>query len=181
MEMERGVQFFCTPDYVKAGKRTYIREKAYLLEPGCYVFNASLHNDECDGYFSLCYIHFYEKTLDKESIFDRYDFPVKIKASPLNLQLIERLHSLHPNRYPVNIDPKMYDNESAFSRYIADNNKLPVHVLLETQSILSILMTRFIEFRQRKSNGFCNHGQSSFCVLAPQNYKIDLVYYKKYK
>jgi AraC-like DNA-binding protein len=140
--------------YVKAGKaRTYIQDKVYTLEPGCLYLTPpfSLHNDECDSYFSLYYIHFYEKAIDKESIFDKYDFPVKIQASPLDLLLIERLHSLHPDRYLVNIDPKMYDNPPSFSRYMAHNNKLPPHVLLETQSILSMLTAHFIEFRVRKT------------------------------
>jgi AraC-like DNA-binding protein len=140
--------------YVKAGEaRTCIRNKVYPLEPGCLYLTPpfSLHNDECDGYFSLYYIHFYENATGKESIFDKYEFPVRIEASALDLQLIERLHVLNPGRYLVNIDPKTYDNPPAFSRYMADNNKLPYHVLLETQCILSILMARFVEFRLRKS------------------------------
>jgi AraC-like DNA-binding protein len=140
--------------YVKAGTaRTYIRDKAYLLEPGCLYLTPpfSLHNDECDSYFSLYYIHFYEKSIDKESVFDKYDFPVKIQASLLDLQLIERLHNLNPDRYLVNIDPQSYDNPPTFSRDIAYNSNLPHHILLETQSILSILMARFIEFKVRKT------------------------------
>jgi AraC-like DNA-binding protein len=140
--------------YVKSGKaRTYIQDRVYTLEPGCMYLTPpfSLHNDECDGPFSLYYIHFYENAVDKESIFDKYDFPVKIQASLLDLQLIERLHTLHPDRYLINIDPKTYDNPPTFSRYMAYNNKLPLHVLIETQSILSILMSRFFKFRVRKS------------------------------
>ncbi|MDR1610779.1 MAG: AraC family transcriptional regulator, partial [Candidatus Symbiothrix sp.] len=111
----------------------------------------TLHDDECDGYFSLYYIHFYENNINKESIFDKYDFPVKQQAAPLNLTLIERLHEINPNRGLVNIDPKMYDNPPTFSQYTANNNKLPYHTLVETQSILAVLMSRFLECRTRKT------------------------------
>ncbi|MDR3339543.1 MAG: AraC family transcriptional regulator [Candidatus Symbiothrix sp.] len=140
--------------YVKAGTaRTYIRDKMYKLEPG-YIYLTppfSLHNDECDSRFSLYYIHFYEKSIQKESLFDKYDFPVQIKATPLDLQLIKRLYTINPDRYLVNIDPKSYDNAPTFSRYIADSNKSPYHVSVETQSILAVLISRFLEFRVKKT------------------------------
>jgi hypothetical protein len=103
--------------YVKAGKaRVYIRDKVYELEPG-YIYLTppfSLHNDECDGYFSLYYIHFYEDAENKESVFDKYEFPVKILAQELDLILIERLLSINPDRYLIDIDPKTYDNAPTF-------------------------------------------------------------------
>jgi AraC-like DNA-binding protein len=140
--------------YVKKGRAwTYIRDSAYELEPG-YIYLTppfTLHNDACDGYFSLYYIHFYEETIKKESVFDTYDFPVKLAASSLDLLLIERLLEINPDRYLANIDPQFYDNEPAFSRYVAHNNKLPYHTLVETQSILAIFMSRFLEYRLRIS------------------------------
>jgi len=139
--------------YVKEGKaKTYINQKAYILEPGFLYLTPpfTLHNDECDSYFSLYYIHFYEKMVNQESVFDRYDFPVKIEATALDLLLIERLHILNPDRHLVNIDPKQYDNPPTFSQFVAYNKKLPLHVFLETQSILSCLMSRFLKDRTRK-------------------------------
>lgn len=140
--------------YVKAGKaKTYIRGKACSLEPEHLYLTPpfSLHDDECDGYFSLYYIHFYENNINKESIFDKYDFPVEMQASHLDLTLIERLHAINPNRNLVNIDPETYDNPPAFSQYTANNNKLPYHALIETQSILAVLMSRFLKYRIRKT------------------------------
>jgi AraC-like DNA-binding protein len=140
--------------YVKSGRaRTYIRGKVYELEPG-YVYLTppfTLHDDECDGDFSLYYIHFYEEPTHKESVFDTYDFPVKLPASALDLELIERLQTINPDRYLIDIDPKMYDNAPTFSRYVANNNKLPYHILVETRSILAVFMSRFLEYRVRKS------------------------------
>jgi AraC-like DNA-binding protein len=140
--------------YVKSGRaRTYIRDREYELEAGHLYLTPpfSLHQDECDDYFSLYYIHFYEDVTNRESIFDKYDFPVKLPASALDLPLIERLQSIHPDRYLVNIDPKMYDNPLTLSQNVAYNEKLPHHTLIETQSILSLLMSHFLEFRVKKS------------------------------
>jgi AraC-like DNA-binding protein len=140
--------------YVKAGKaRTYIRNEMYELSPGYLYLTPpfTLHDDACDGYFSLYYIHLYEKSDNEESIFDRYDFPVKIEASPLDLVFIERLLAINPDRFLINIDPKVYDNEPAFSRYVACNNQLPYHTLVETRSLLAVLMSRFLEHRIRKA------------------------------
>jgi AraC-like DNA-binding protein len=140
--------------YVKEGRaRTYIRDKVYELEPGYLYLTPpfSLHDDECDGYFSLYYIHFYEDVVNKESIFDKYDFPVKIPASPLDLLLIEHLHTINPDRFLIDIDPKMYDNAPTFFRYVAGNNQSPYHVQVETRSLLAVLMSRFLEYRVRKT------------------------------
>jgi AraC-like DNA-binding protein len=140
--------------YVKSGiAKTYIQEKAYLLEPGNMYLTPpfSLHQDECDGRFSLYYIHFYEKAIHKESIFDKYDFPVKMETSPLDVLLIERLQAVNPNRQLLHTDPKVYDNQPTFSQNVAYNNTLPMQAQIESQSILSILMSRFLEQRKRKA------------------------------
>jgi AraC-like DNA-binding protein len=140
--------------YVKSGKaKTYIQGKAYLLEPGNMYLTPpfSLHQDECDDYFSLYYIHFYENNINKESIFDKYDFPVKMETIPLDILLIERLQVINPNRQLQHIDPKVYDNQPTFSQNVAYNKTLPVQAQIESQSILSILMSRFLEQRKRKT------------------------------
>jgi AraC-like DNA-binding protein len=140
--------------YVKSGiAKTYIQERAYLLEPGNMYLTPpfSLHQDECDGHFSLYYIHFYEKIINRESIFDKYDFPVKMETLPLDALLIERLQAINPNRQLLHTDPKEYDNQSTFSRNVAYNKMLPIEAQIESQSILAILMSRFLEQRKRKT------------------------------
>ncbi|MCC8145745.1 MAG: AraC family transcriptional regulator, partial [Bacteroidales bacterium] len=112
----------------------------------------TLHNDECDGSFSLYYIHFYEQAIHKESIFDKYDLPVKIRADEQAEQWIKRLQEINPGRQLTHIDPKVYDNQPNFSQFVAHNNKLPLHLFTESQGILSILMSRFLEFRSRKAS-----------------------------
>jgi AraC-like DNA-binding protein len=140
--------------YVKeGGARTRIGNNMYELKPHHLYLTPpfSLHDDECDGYFALFYIHFFEKTINKESIFDSYDFPVEIEASPLDLLLVETLMQINPGRALRHNDPKLYDNPPTFSRYMAANNRMPLSVTLETQGILCQLMSRFFKMAVLKS------------------------------
>jgi AraC-like DNA-binding protein len=138
--------------YVKeGGARMKIGENTYALKPRHLYLTPpfSLHDDECDGYFALFYIHFFEKS--KESIFDIYDFPVEIEASPLDLLLLETLLRINPDRALTHIDPKLYDNPPTFSQYMAANNRMSLPVMLETQGILCQLMSRFFDGAVLKS------------------------------
>lgn len=140
--------------YVTGGEaKTYIDGKGYALTPGNLYLTPPFapHDDESDSLFSLYYIHFYEKAYNKESIFDKLDFPVEIKGSALNSLLIERLLHINPGRHLQHIDPKVYDNTPTFSQYIAESNRMPIHSLLETQGILHQLMSGFLEYAKLKS------------------------------
>jgi len=133
--------------------KTYINKKMYVLKPGNLYLTPpfTLHDDECDSFFSLYYIHFYEKTYNKESIFEKLDFPIGISADNLGSQLIERLLSINPDRHLKYIDPEMYDNIPTFSQYIENNNRMPLHAILETQGILYQLLAGFVEAANLKS------------------------------
>ena len=140
--------------YVVGGEaNTYISGKKYVLKPGHLYLTPpfTLHDDESDGFFSLYYIHFYEKTYNKESIFEKLDFPVEISGNALDPLLIERLLYINPDRHLQYIDPKIYDNTPTFSRYIAENNRMPAHSILETRGILYQLMSKFLECAKLKS------------------------------
>ncbi|MBB4035848.1 AraC-like DNA-binding protein [Dysgonomonas hofstadii] len=139
--------------YVTGGEaRTYINGNEYILTPENLYLTPpfALHDDESDSFFSLYYIHFYEKTYNKESIFDKLDFPVEIKGNTLSSLLIERLLHINPNRHLQHIDPKVYDNTPTFSQYIAENSRMPAHSVLETQGILYQLMSKFLECAKLK-------------------------------
>lgn len=141
--------------YVKEGRaKTKIGDKTYLLEPDHLYLTPpfTLHDNECDSYFSLYYIHFYEKVINKQSIFDMYDFPIGIKASLLDLALTQRLLEINPDRCLHHFDPQLYDNPPIFSQYIANNNKMSLHSSVETQGILYQLMAKFLELIRMKSN-----------------------------
>lgn len=140
--------------YVKEGNaKTYIKGKEYPLKPNHIYLTPPFteHDDECNSVFHLYYIHFYENVTGKESIFDRFDFPIELAATDLDLSLTKRLHHINPERHLRYIDPKVYDNPPTFSQYIADNNNMPAHLIMETQGILYQLLSRFLELAIVKS------------------------------
>lgn len=140
--------------YVTGGEaRTYMGGRTYTLKPNHLYLTPPfvLHTNECHGQFSHYYVHFYEKAIHKESIFDKYDFPVELNASDLDVQLMQRLLSVNPNRQLAQLDPSLYDNMPTFSQYIADNNRMQPHAAIETQGILLQLISKFFETAKMKS------------------------------
>ena len=141
--------------YVKSGEaKTKIDGNTYTLKPNHLYLTPpfTLHDDVSYGPFSLYYVHFYEKTINKESIFDKYIFPIGIEALSLDLLLIERLLEINPDRHLRNLDPQLYDNFPTFSRYVAESNKMAIHSSIETQGILYQFLSRFAEHMETKSS-----------------------------
>lgn len=139
--------------YVDKGiARTKINGYTFDLKPGNLYLTPpfTLHDDECDSFFSLYYIHFYESTINRATVFDKFNFPVNIPASCLDMELIKRLLIINPDRNLKYLDPQFYDNPPTLSRYIADNDKLPFHSMVETQGILSQIMSRFLSRKTEK-------------------------------
>lgn len=140
--------------YVAEGEaKTHIGNRTYILKPNHLYLTPPfvLHTNECSGHFSHYYIHFYEKALHKESIFDTYDFPIELHAGNLDLHLSQRLLEINPNRQLKQLDPSFYDNMPTFSQYMADNSRMPTHAAIETQGILLQLISRFFESSKIKS------------------------------
>jgi len=63
----------------------------------------------------------------------------------LDTLLVDRLLKINPNRQLKNIDPDTYNTTSSLSQSIAENNKIPMYLLMETQAILNILVSRFLK------------------------------------
>ncbi|NDW17895.1 AraC family transcriptional regulator [Dysgonomonas sp. 216] len=140
--------------YVTGGEaRIRIGDRTQILKPG-YLYLIppfTLHNDECDSYFSLYYIHFYQKAVNQESVFDKYDFPLEVQATHTDILLAKRLTEINPGRHLMSYDPQSYDNLLTFSKYIADNKKIPIHLVIESQGILLQYLSRFLESAKVKS------------------------------
>ncbi|WP_165026637.1 helix-turn-helix transcriptional regulator [Dysgonomonas sp. ZJ279] len=141
--------------YVSEGDATiYINEATYDLKPDhLYLIPPfTLHNDECKSYFSLYYVHFYEDVINRESMFDKYDFPIEIRATSLDMMLVRRLWDINPDRQLRHYDPQLYDNPPTFSQYVADNNKMSRRSKFETQGILYQLLSKFYALVKLKAD-----------------------------
>lgn len=141
--------------YVESGiARTRFNNNIYNLKPGKLYLTPpfTLHDDECDEPFSLYYIHFYDQAINRESVFERFHFPVEVNGVDLIERLVKRILEINPERQLGNINPKLYDNPFSFSKFIANNSKVPLHAKVETQGILHQLFARFLEFATKKEH-----------------------------
>jgi AraC-like DNA-binding protein len=140
--------------YIVSGRaRTRINDAWHELTPGhLYLIPPfTLHDTRCDSPFSLIYIHTYEKIRSHESIFEQYHFPFETAATELDEQLSRRLLAINPGRHLQHINPKVYDNLPTFSKYIAHNEHMSHHSLIETRAVINQLLSRFVEKAQIRS------------------------------
>ena len=145
-------QNVCSPfirmHYVKSGSARIIRgDRRYEMKPGhLYLTPAYVtHAYECNDILELYYIHLYEQPGPQLSLFDRYQFPIEIKALPFDMQLIRRLVTINPGREILQYDPRMQDKSSLTSKNITRFQQHPEASELESSGILRQLMARFLQ------------------------------------
>lgn len=102
------------------------------------------HSYECNGKFSLFYIHIYENPERKTSIFDSLAFPLEIEGDSLLLQLVQRLYDINPRRELSFYDPKSYDNATELIKNIALQSSTPLALEAESQGIINQILSRFL-------------------------------------
>jgi len=138
---------FARIHYVKNGTAKIILEDgAFELKKDHLYLTPSYvrHAYECDGILELYYIHIYEDLGKNLSIFDLIKFPVEIESNPLDIQLIERLIEINPERELQYYDPNSYDNSATLANNIALQQKSPPAFEMETQGIIKQLFSRFL-------------------------------------
>jgi len=120
--------------------------KEHTLRPG-YLYIVPpfvLHSDACDDHFEHSYVHVYEEMGHEESLFEQWTVPVEIRASLLDEMLFRRLLEINPDKALDYFDPQTYDNNRNLYKSIADSTKHPAPVLLETEGIIEMLLSRFL-------------------------------------
>ncbi|MDL2208287.1 AraC family transcriptional regulator [Parabacteroides sp. OttesenSCG-928-O15] len=138
---------FARIHYVKSGTAKIIREDGFseLKKDHLYLTPSyTKHAYECDGMLELYYIHIYEDLGKNISIFDQIDFPAEIEADPLDIQLIERLIRINPERELQYYDPSSYDNSAHVAHNMAIQQKSPLAFEIESQGIIKQIISRFL-------------------------------------
>ena len=90
---------------VKEGTaKLHLPDKVQVLLPGhLYLIPPfTLHSYECDGHYSLYYIHIYEPPHTVRRVLEDYIFPTEIPASSFDAYLVERLMEINPE-IPVGV------------------------------------------------------------------------------
>ena len=111
----------------------------YLVPP--YTFSGY----SCGRNMTQFYTHFLEETGNGLSIFNLKKISYEVKSTLQDEQLFKRLMTINKNRGLSNDNPQNYDNRNNLLNFKDLNNRSSASGFLETQGILQILLSRFIE------------------------------------
>lgn len=127
--------------------KVYHHQHVFNLKEGyIYLIPAfSYSRYRCDDSMEQYYIHFLEEIGTGLSVYNLKEFVYEKKTTQADSMLFERLLAVNPNRALIKSDPKTYDNRTAMLSFAELNNRVPAADFIETQGILKILLSRFIE------------------------------------
>lgn len=133
--------------YVTTGNaKAYHSSKEFDLRPGyMYLIPSYTYNRyKCDKYHEQYYTGFFEETIEGLSIYNLQNFKYQVKASISDVQYFKRLLEINPDMAVTNSDPKAHINKSLLFNLNKKTPETNPSTYLETQGILSILLSRFI-------------------------------------
>lgn len=131
----------------------------YVLQPDhLYLIPAyTTHSYICDSLFTHYYIHIYEDLHAEESILDGFDFPIEVKGTKSDLEMMKRLCDMNPFlKLPLS-NPQVYDNHPTLINNLQLNLRRPYADRVESRGILYILMSRFLRYAKPKTDTNDNH------------------------
>ncbi|MDP2525068.1 MAG: AraC family transcriptional regulator [Maribacter dokdonensis] len=135
--------------YVTKGSATlYHNNRTYTLKEGhMYLIPSYVYNTyKCENYHEQFYISFFEEIRPGLSIYNLRSFRYEVPLKEGDHLFFERLTQMYPKRKIVNSDPKAYSHKpQKLLQFNKDNAQMNTQRYLETQGILTILLSRFIE------------------------------------
>lgn len=133
--IDDGIGHLSTPDQHIALEKGQL----YLI-PSFTMFNQT-----CPSSLSQYYIHFVEESSDGSSLFSGSRRLLQITASPTDIELFKRLIDINPGRDLRKSDnPKVYEKSNILKGFQEANARLNLSTVLETQGLIQILLSRFI-------------------------------------
>lgn len=137
----------------EGGAEVVMPSGTYKLRPGHLYFIPAFtrHSDICDSLFTHYYIHVFEDLHNGTSILDEYDFPVEVKAEPMDLELFKRLYYVNPFLKVPESNPNSYDNHQTLIGNYKKNLQRPFCDKVESRGIVFILMSRFLKYATPKT------------------------------
>lgn len=133
----------------------YHQQQTFLLKPGFLYLIPSftLSRYRCETEMEQYYLTFLEDTSTGISIFNQLAFCYETAAFPVDGPLFSRLLDINPDASLRNIDPKVYDNRANLLSFNQPFSPKPDARLLETEAIMTQLLSRFILPDQQRSAG----------------------------
>ncbi|MDO6761279.1 AraC family transcriptional regulator [Tamlana sp. 2_MG-2023] len=126
------------------GNATYKNQTFILKESYMYLIPSHVYNSyKCESFLEQQYVGFFEEVKQGLSVFNLKKFKYEVPTTPQDLALFRRLIAINPNISITDSTPSAHVN-SALPSY--DKNKSsPINQAIETQGILAILLSRFME------------------------------------
>ena len=121
------------------------RNQTFILKPGfMYLIPSFVYNSyACNDYHEQYYVGFFEEIQQGMSIFNLKHFSYEVEAKPYHYSLFKRLVEIHPNKKVKDNTPKAHINSKLLKLRHSDDVSLNYDI--ETQGILTILLSRFIK------------------------------------
>lgn len=119
--------------------------KSFVLKPGfMYLIPSFMYNDyKCENYHEQYYVGFFEEIKLGMSIFNQKKIKYEVKANQTDYDLFKRLLEINAGKSVLDSNPKTHINKTL--QGYKDSGKLELNKAIETEGILSILFSRFIE------------------------------------
>ena len=141
--------------YIDDGEGTISSpSKKLILRPG-YLYlipSFTICNLKCDNFLSQYFIQFFEESADGMSLFKDSRSIMEIKATDIDISIFKKLLRINPGRgINRSDDPEIYEKEDYYNEYRALNKNMKTSVQFESQGIILILLSRFIESIRFKS------------------------------
>lgn len=139
--------------YVTDGAAQIKTEKGVFdLEPDKMYLVPSFvrHDNICSSHFEHYYIHVFENGTSSDRIFEDYELPFQVNPGSVDLQLFRRLCELNPQMSLPQSNPMSYDNQDTLFQNIRINRIHSLQEQMESNGILSILVSRFLEHARPK-------------------------------
>ena len=105
----------------------------------------TMHDYECNEWFSHYYLHVYEAFKAETNAFEFYDFPTEVDGSEVDRLLLDMMCQLHPEAQLPASDPTAYDNQSSFSGFVKRYNDMPLFDKMRLRGATLTLFSRFLE------------------------------------
>jgi YesN/AraC family two-component response regulator len=117
------------------------------LKPGrLYLIPSfTLCNYSTETFLDHYYIHFIPQMKGGTNIFKLFEFMYELKATEIEVRLMERFIELNPGRKLANSDPKKYSKDDLVPHDLSVDTAGEIARFLETQGILLQLFSRFIK------------------------------------
>ena len=132
---------------VEGRAKVHFHDKIVTLTPKhLYIIPPhTMHSYECEGKFSLYYLHCYEEDKKGNTIFDYLDFPTEVNAESLDECIFEYMCKHYPAAELPASDPYAYDNVGRFMDYVSRYHHLSLGEKIELQGNILLLFSKFVK------------------------------------